>query len=276
MVCFLQTDLIFVNNPARWVYVETRGSNALKVLKAFLTSLRLDFVKWVGRSADGKGRTLWQILTGANKLSVSYELTVYNPLDIRVYDIIEVNKIGVSGRFVCNQIISQTVHIGESKFEQVIYMLRIPDREVSKLRLRVSRTATGMKGDEFQVLYERLDNEFAWDEDFHANVLCDPTGEILDHQDGTKFFRIDDVRGEYHAHQLVLEDINRDSHVDTTEVKHRDIRFWDYHRECETGRQTLTIELDKETAYFKFWLGAIISRSDIGVYTVPILGVDKR
>lgn len=239
----------------------------MKALRVFLTSLRLDFVKWVGRSADGKGRTLWQILTGANKLSASYELTVYNPLGIRVHDIIEVaNLTGGSARFVCDQIIAQTIEIGQSKFEQVIYMLRSPGNEVSKVRLRVLRTNTGVRSDGFQVLYEYIDNEFEWDEAFHSDVLCDPTGEILDHQDGTKFFRIDDVSGEYAAHQLVLEDSNHNGHIDATEVKHRDIRFWDYHRECETGRQTLTIELDKETAYFKFWIGKLLSSSDVTTY----------
>lgn len=219
------------------------------------------------KSADGKGRTLLEILTGRNKKDMTpLELQYHNPLKA---------KVGVSMSFKNTlnaptgvNFFVQSIEVWETKIEDgdsgrvkkfyhTDYCLKGQPLDAPaplRYRLRLTPNEDAETGYEFRLM--RNYYECGWTEAESMNlldgVLKDQDGEfhINEADDGTAleepliFWREGDTReardGEdhllgdaldaYRARVTILKDLDGDGTVEDEELEHRNVSYWDYSR----------------------------------------------
>lgn len=233
-------------------------------------------------SADGKGRTLWEILTGANKKDMSpLELQYHNPLKAKLGVTLSFeHDPDLSGiNFVIEKIGVYTTEVNGKKFYHTDYLLKgqtlDADRPIRlRLRLVPNEDANNDLGCDVQVL--RLMDQFGWDEGFYDNVLRADNGEFHVHEDANGnqldppaiYWRIEDVRDPYPARVTVLTDDDGDGVVEDEELEHYSVEYFDYSRLVtdEHGvEQTdyLWVEKNEETGYFQLYTGGTVHADHI-------------
>lgn len=236
-------------------------------------------------SADGRGRTLFEILSGRNQRDMRpLELQYHNPLDAKVGCTVSFDsEPGISGiNFVIDEISVYETRIGNKRFFHTDYHLKgisldhdVPIR--MRLRLIKDENVFDQLGHRLQLLY--LYDEMSYDESFHHDVLGNHKGELEVHHadDGTEleeprmYWRVEDVVEPYKARQTLLRDLDGDGSIEDDELEHRSTTYWDYHRDTEdenqqSVREFLTIEMDDETGYFTFLRGTEILPSQVTVF----------
>jgi hypothetical protein len=212
-----------------------------------------------------KGRTLWEMLTA--RLQGPVEFRYYNPLHARVGTSVMINEIDwKDDNFFIREIREYRRTIGGKEFVFADYVLlaRPLGKDDIWVRLRLLPLAEpdpagGLTHD---ALLLRLDDEMAYDEDFHK-VVTDTTKKFQVLEDGQvteEYCRINDVTEPYKAKLTVIKDTNSDSRVDPDEVETVSLEYWDYWREVkdEAGqplRQYLFVEMDARTGWFQIWKG---------------------
>ncbi|QEH35039.1 hypothetical protein OJF2_35840 [Aquisphaera giovannonii] len=224
-------------------------------------------------SANGKGRTLFEMLTGRNKRDMTaQELQVHNPLQAKVGWSVSVNyDPDLSGyRFYIESIWVWETRIGEQTFHHTDYNLKAAaavgqDGPVRlKLRLIPDEESPHDLGHRFQVLRPYMD--FGWkfaeennfldvlaDEEGVFKILADRDGNPIDEDQQPTYWRVDDVRDPYRCRVTILEDADGDGSVQKDELKHADYLVWDYHRDTtdETTRQAYRefLNVEEEVEY---------------------------
>jgi len=229
-------------------------------------------------SADGKGRTLWEILTGANKKDMSpLELQYHNPLKAKLGVTIsfEHDQELQGINFVVEKIAVYTTEVNRKKFYHTDYLLKgvtLGSERPIRLRLRLvpNQDSVNDFGCDVQVL--RLMDEFAWDEGFYNGVLLADNGEFhidVDMQGNPVdpaivYWRVEDVRDPYAARVTVLADDDGDGTVEDEELEHYSVEYFDYSRIAvdETTKveqpEYLWVEKNEETGYFHLYrVGAV-------------------
>lgn len=226
-------------------------------------------------SADGKGRTLWDIITGRNKKDLTpQEFKYFNPLEVRVGRVISFDHVEdlIGIHFTVLRLAVYETIVNRQSYYHTDYFLRgLSNDQVQTgntkpiyLRLRLIREddAANELGCTIQLL--QLFDELAWNDDFHDSVLAADSKDIFIHNDANgeplevpdQFFRIDDVFDPYHAEVSVLDDTDKDGEVEECEVQRSSVTYWDYHRTTEDGQfEYLTVEMDNETRYFTMLRG---------------------
>ncbi len=238
-------------------------------------------------SADGRGRTLFEILTGRNQRNMTpLELQYHNPLEAKVGCTVsfeheaEIKDIN----FVIEKISVYETRIGRQKFYHTDYHLKGISLDVDnyvRMRLRVipDEQATNKLGCRIQLLY--LYDEMQYDEGFHKNVLGDPSGIFQVNQDDEgkdlpegaerKYARVGGNTEPYHANLTLLQDTDGDSKVEEDELEHSKATYWEFARNTddENGQpfdEFLTIEMDDETGFFTFLRGREIEPFQVTVF----------
>lgn len=237
-------------------------------------------------SADGRGRTLWEILAGLNQRDMRpLEFQYHNPLQAKVgctccFD----HEPQISGiNFVIERILVYHTRVGPKSFFHTDYDLKgtsLDHDAPVRLRLRLIRdeNVEDQLGHRVQVLY--LYHEMEYNEDLHRSTLADPTGEFhVNHDDEgneleepRKYWRIEDVTDPYKARQTVLRDTDGDGTIEDEELEHSSVTYWDFHRSTDDPdtnsefTEFLTIEMDDTSGYFTFLRGREVLSSQITIF----------
>lgn len=200
-------------------------------------------------SQDGRGRTLFEILTGRNKRDMTpQETRIDNPLDARIGTIVifqhEPELASVS--FLVEAIWSWQVAVGDRSFPHTDYLLRasVPGRSEPlryTLRCLPRPDDPADVGSQAQLLQTAM--EFGWEfaqENNLLAVLADPQGvfRILQDEQGhplaepdqPTYWRVEDVRDPYRCSVTILQDQDADGSVQADETERRDYLLWDYSR----------------------------------------------
>ncbi len=224
------------------------------------------------KSADGKGRTLFEMLVGRNKRDMTaQELQVHNPLQAKVGWSVSVSyEADLSGHnFFVETIWVWETKIGDKTFYHTDYNLKATatigqEKPIMiKLRLIPDDDSSNELGHKFQLLRPYM--EFGWkfaEENNFLDVLADEEGvfKILADRDGNPieenmqptYWRVDDVRDPYKCRVTVLKDLDGDGSVQKDELKCSDYLVWDYHRDTvdeqtkQKYREVLNVEEEVE------------------------------
>lgn len=200
-------------------------------------------------SADGKGRTLFEMLTGRNKRDMTpQEQRVHNPLRCRVGTTVMVTHDTDLADlvFLIESIWVWETQVGNRRFRHTDYNLKARMIDGSapvrlKLRLIPDEDVANELGHRVQVLqtFTEFGWEFAQKNDFLA-VLDDPEGifRIVQDADGVPYvaddqptyWRVDEVRSPYRCRVTILKDLDGDGTVQADELEQVDYLVWDYHR----------------------------------------------
>lgn len=236
-------------------------------------------------SANGRGRTLYEILTGQNRKDMRpLELQYHNPLAARVGGTVSFDhEPSITNiNFVIEGITVYKTVIRKKSFYHTDYELKgisLDHSNPVRLRMRLipDENIANQIGHRVQILY--LYDQMEYNEGFHKNTLGDPSGEIRINQDDEgnelqeprKYWRIEDVIDPYEARVTVLRDTDGDGTIEDEELEHFDVTYWDYHRNTEspeTGEYTefLTVEMNKDSGYFNFLRGTEVLASQVTVF----------
>lgn len=235
-------------------------------------------------SADGRGRTLFDIIMGRNKHDPTpLELKYPNPLGAKVGCTVSFqHDPEISGiNFVIDKIAIYETNIGSETFTHTDYHLRgvtLSSNEPYRFRLRLIPDAdeTNTLGCKVQLL--KLYDEMEWDQEFHDNVLCNEAKEIdINYDDQgealaepNRYWRVEDILSPYEAHVTLLADKDGDGEVEKHELDKYHVQYWDYHRETDdvngqSFTEFLTIEMNVKSHYFTFLRGKDIDAFQITV-----------
>lgn len=241
-------------------------------------------------SKDGRGRTLFEILTGRNERDMTpLELQYHNPLEAKVGCTVcfENEPKWRNINFVIEKISVYETKIGRETYYHTDYHLKGMSLDVKNyihLRLRVTpdENVTNKLGCQVQLLH--LYDEMGWDEgfwncvndssgEFHINY--DDAGNELPDDDVIKFFR-PEISGRrlteaYHAKVTLLQDKDGNATIEDDELERFTMTYWDFGRETADENQQpfieyLNIEMDDETKYFTFLRGRDILPADILIF----------
>jgi len=224
------------------------------------------------KSADGRGRTLFEMLAGRNKRDMTaQELQVHNPLQAKVGWSVSVSyEADLSGHnFFVETIWVWETKIGDKTFYHTDYNLKATatigqEKPIMiTLRLIPDDDSSNELGHKFQLLRPYM--EYGWkfaEENNFLDVLADEEGvfKILADRDGNPieenmqptYWRVDDVRDPYKCRVTVLKDLDGDGSVQKDELKCSDYLVWDYHRDTvdeqtkQKYREVLNVEEEVE------------------------------
>lgn len=219
-------------------------------------------------SANGQGKTLWEMLKDRLKKSDS-AIPFYNPLDYRTGSLISLAKGHpefAAYDFTITEILEFTRRINGQEFKFTDYVLagtntKTFDRDENlTLRLRVVPNQAGAH----DALLLRLYDEFAFDEAF-LEVVRDTTGlfEISDDDSSAtyQYSRINNVRNSYEAAVMKITGTVEDGKASPKKVAPMKLEYWDYWRDAAvadgpaTKKQFLFVELNADSGWFQIWLG---------------------
>lgn len=247
-------------------------------------------------SADGRGRNLFEIITGRNKRDMRpLELQYHNPLEAKVGSTVSFShEPSISGiNFVIEAISVYKTKIRSKSFFHTDYHLKgvsLDHDAPVRLRLRLipDENVENELGHRVQLLY--LYQEMGYDKSLHTEVLADPSGELqVNHDDdgkelevARKYWRVEDVIDPYRANVTLLKDADGDGTIEDEELERRKVTYWDFHRDTtnpDNGiefREFLTVEMDgnvdeksgkmEGSGYFRFLRGSEIHTSEVTVY----------
>jgi len=232
-------------------------------------------------SANVRGRTLFEILTGRNYRDMNPLLLKYhNPIQAKIGCTIAFeHEPEISGiNFVVEDISVYKTSVGSKDFFHTDYHLTgiSLDHDPVCLRLRLFSDDESDNGIRVQLLY--LYNEMEYDEKFHKDRLGNPIGEIHVTQDDEgntleeprKYWRVEDVIDPYNSSLILLRDIV-DGTIDDEELERKDVVYWEYYRLTDDAAgneitEFLTVEMDKSTGHFMFFRGTSVISSQISVF----------
>jgi len=242
------------------------------------TMIKEYFMSWGAKSADGRGRSLLDIILWRNAKKMGpVEFEYHNPFGIKVGNSVTVdhdmNLAGINF-FVDGILVYETVMDNGKRFYDTEYSLRgqaLGMKKPKMVRLRVTPddNALDMKFPYALQILERY-HEQAWDQGLfdYLNKL-NGTGEFQVNQDddgkdleeARLYWRVDDVPDPYQCNLTIMRDLDRNGTVEEDELEHKTVTFWDFHRETTDPGSTekvieyLNVEMDNDTRYFQMFRG---------------------
>lgn len=238
----------------------------------------------MAQSKDGKGRTLWEILTGRNKRDLTpLELQYHNPLGAKVGCTVSIDHdpqtAGVN--FVIERLGVYETKIKEKKFYHTDYFLKgvTLDRDTPiKLRLRLVPDEDVNNKLGCRILLLNNYEEMEWDEGFYNGVLLSESGvfdvnyddEGKELQEPRRYWRIEDVLDPYKARVTLMADSDGNGKIDDNELERVDVTYWDYHRNTEDQNgveytEYLIVEMKDKSRYFTFLRGREVGSFQVSV-----------
>jgi hypothetical protein len=223
------------------------------------------------KSADGKGRTLFEMLTGQNKKDMTpQEFQFHNPLQAKVGCSVSVSHepdLAGYNFFVQTICVGETT-IGGKKFYHTDYNLKATvvgqDKPIRlKLRLIPDEDSSSEIGHKIQVLrpYMEFGYKFAEENDFLSvladeegvfKILADRDGNTFSEEDQPMYWRVDDVRDPYKCRVTILKDQDGDGLVTKDELEYQNYLIWDYHRNTMNEQEepyTEFLNVEEEVNY---------------------------
>ena len=241
------------------------------------------------KSADGKGRTIWEMLSGQNKKDLTcQEFQFHNPFHAKIGRSVSISyeaELAGYNFFVKTICVGETT-IRDKKFYHTDYNLQAivvgKDKPIKViLRLIPDEDTSNEIGHTIQVLRPYM--EFGWkfaDENGFLDVLADEEGvfKILTDLDGNPinddaqptYWRVGDVRDPYKCRITVLNDTDGDGIVAKDELRHTDFLIWDYSRDTtneetkQPYREFLNVEEEVEYVHGEtqcVWFTVLMGRA---------------
>lgn len=231
-----------------------------------------------GKSANGKGRTILEILTLTNKRDMTaQEFQVHNPLQAKIGCSVSLEHLPeVAGlNFFIQAIHVFETKVGSKKHYHTDYLLKatvIGKEKPIRLKLRLLPDADSFSqlGNTIQVLenYYEMGGEEAEKinlrdvlADTEFQIYQDDEGNSYDETDRPTYWRVDDVKDPYRAKVTILKDLDGDGSVQADETEHVSVTYWDYHRNTtdpetkQEFREFLSVEVDEATDIYSFYRG---------------------
>lgn len=246
------------------------------------TTIKEYFMSWGQKSADGRGRSLLDIILWRNAKPMGpVEFQYHNPFGIKIGNSITVDHdMNLSGInfFVDAILVYETVMDNGKRFYDTEYNLRgqalgMLKPKFVRLRVTADDNALDPKFPYALQILERY-HEQAWDQDLYDYLnKLNGTGEFqVNHaDDGTElaeprlYWRVNDVPDPYQCNVTIMRDLNRDGVIDEeTELERKTVTFWDFHRETtddgtkEKFAEYLNAEMDNDTRYFHMYRGRAV------------------
>lgn len=250
-------------------------------------------------SADGRGRTLFEILTGRNKKDMRpLEFQYHNPLEAKVGCTVcfdhepEIRNIN----FVIEKISVYKTEVNGQTFYHTDYHLKGTSLDTDgyvRLWLRLIPDENVVNGLGHRIQLLQLYEEMQWDEglynmllengDYDPNydsegersfkVNYDDEGNELEHP--RQYWRIGTENGPdldpYHAKVTVLRDVDGDGTIEDDELEHYPVTYWEFSRltdDADTEQEItefLTIDMDDGTRFFTFLRGTEVEPFQVTV-----------
>jgi len=241
-------------------------------------------------SADGRGRTLFEILTGRNKKDMRpLEFQYHNPLEAKVGCTISFDhEPEISGiNFVIEKISVYKTTIDRKDFYHTDYHLKgisLDHNKPVRMRLRLipDENVIDQLGHKVQLMY--LYDEVPYDEGLHKTVLADPSGEFWvnyddegnELQEPRTYWRVGSNEhcpcpDPYSARCTILSDVDGDGTVEDDELEHYSTTYWEFSRmtDDQNGQEFeefLTVEMNDDSGFFTFLRGSEVKPSQIMVF----------
>jgi hypothetical protein len=220
-----------------------------------------------------KGKTLWQMWTEPKPKPLDF----YNPINAKIGSIIIIDDIidGIDLHkcdFALESIEEFTRTIEGQTFKFTDYLIR--DRGSPEVvRVRVNPADPNVSVVPHNVLILRLDDEFAFSDDFLA-VVNDTTKKFIvtDDKSGAseEYWRINDVSAPYKCSVVAIKTTNADGSVDEKSATRSNCEYWDYWRQTkdEAGQdfnQFVFVHQNSENGWFQIFKGREIDPQMITV-----------
>jgi hypothetical protein len=218
------------------------------------------------------GRTLFQMLR--TRAAGPAELSVYNPLHIRLGHAVRIDTIDLRGKnYKVVGLKEYNRLIDSRKYQFVDYELSC-DTEKIRLRLNPMADPDPVSGLTHNVvllsLYYECSYQEAKDTGLDSSVN---TGEFDVNWNDTnrKYFRINEsLRTPYTAEVKTLEDLDGNGQVDEDEISSQTVQFWDYHTELydEANQpyvELLFVERANDTGFWQIWRGSEVDPDRVAV-----------
>lgn len=208
-----------------------------------------------------QGRTLWQIFT--DWISGPVELRKFNPLKARIGAGVRIDLLDWrEAQFTVETIRACSRRIGGRDFPYADYVLVDRPLHESERRVRLRINPASDPGVDHTALLLHLEDDRAYDAEFHAIVQADTGRFEIHHDDGPieVFTRLYDLREPYQVEVAILQDDDKNRRLDADEIKTIKVESWDYGREVadeagQPGTEYLFVEMDTDTGWFQIWRG---------------------
>jgi hypothetical protein len=236
-------------------------------------------------SANKRGRTLFEILSGRNKRDLRpLELQYHNPLEAKVGCTVSFDhEPAISGiNFVIEKISVYQTKINSKSFYHTDYHLKGVSLDSegpirTRLRLIADSNVEDALGHRIQLL--DLYDEMEYDEDFVRGPLANKDGILEINQDDEgiqlaeprKYWRVESVIDPYKAQVTVLKDVDGDGTIEEEELERYSCTYWDYARDTDDPNgqsftEFLTIEMNDTSGYLTFLRGRDVLPAQISVF----------
>lgn len=210
--------------------------------------------------------TLWEILTKKHPVQKPLELTIVNPLGLRIGNSLQINTVDYENLTFSFVSLRETQRdIGDMSVFFVDYDLlaRPYDGDPVGCRLRLIPEQGDNK--ECDVILLHKISECGYDKGFHDGLKGQQEfveGEVT-------YYRVNEMNDEWNATITTLADKNYDGKIDTNEVSKAAMTYWDFWRNTidEGGNEILEfyfVEMDAN-GYFEFWVGQKLESSRVVV-----------
>ncbi len=221
-----------------------------------------------------KGKTLWEMFSerflhqgDGHGNGDGAALTFRNPLDWRIG---EAETLAPSNgaefldvTFTVKEIREYVRRLGNREFGFTDYLLAGTSGKGEPAGMLVRVRALPQESGQHELLLLRLEDEFAFAEDFLA-VVKDTTGvfEVKNDASGTveTFTRLDDLREPWEAMVLIVSATTAEGKAPRSATEQTKLEYWDYWRELVLGegqvaREYLFVEMNSDTGWFQIWRG---------------------
>jgi len=245
-------------------------------------------------SANGRGRTLWEILTGQNKKDLTpLELQYHNPLKAKIGCTIQFeNVLEYSGvNFVIEAVVVYKTTIRGKDYYQTDYCCKgnaldwdrprrvrlrlIPDEDIANQLGHQCQLLKHYAEFEYDEGFETLamnngDHDPKWDEEGEVTFKINYDDDDNEMEEPWRYWRVEDAVDPYESRVTTLADDDGDNVVEEHELEHHSVSYWDFHRTVvdEDGNESteyLVVERDDESRYFTLLKGGPIHARSITV-----------
>lgn len=247
------------------------------------------FKGWAMPSANGQGRTLWEIITGANKKKMGpIEFQYHNPFNIKVGNSVTFQhdlKLGGINFFV------EAIQVDKTKFdtssktftdtEYVLKGLALGMTKPKRVRLRVSPWEDSADPKfPYKINVLELYHQQDWDQGLfdYLNKPQDGIFQINEDDDGKpldvprQYWRVEDAVDSYNLFRTILKDQDNNGTVEENELTHEELSFWDFSRMTEDENdpeqkieEFINVEMNKDTKYFTMFRGKEVQPFQVSI-----------
>jgi len=213
--------------------------------------------------------TLWEMLTKKSKPAVEFKF--YNPLKMKIGNSIKIDILDFEKFNFTIQTLREVKRIVDNEnflFADYAILARPLDGDSVSRRLRLMPMEHSDGNLTHKVLLLNKIAECEYDKNFHEGLSYEQNQGIFTEADAT-YWRVDDVKNEWNATTVTLQDIDNNGRLPPNEIKHGKLTYWDFWRQTEIDGNSLIefyfVEMD-QNGFFEFWVGSEINPTRVTAF----------